>query len=91
MRGASPRGCFPTTEFEELLPEWITMWKAFSELHWGGTDETRHLQSHCWLAFMGILEEDRPAAKAQNETLRSINHYGRRSGSTGPDTMPRVV
>lgn len=32
--GTSPRVCFPTTEFEKLLPELIEKWKAYYLGHW---------------------------------------------------------
>jgi len=33
--GTSPRVCFATTQFRELLPALIERWRAYSELHWG--------------------------------------------------------
>ena len=33
--GTSPRACFPTTEFRELLPVLIERWRAYAELAWG--------------------------------------------------------
>jgi hypothetical protein len=33
--GTSPRGCFPTLDFKELLPELIEKWEAWSEMKWG--------------------------------------------------------
>ena len=33
--GSSPRVCFPTREFRELLPAFIEKWKAYSLAHWG--------------------------------------------------------
>ena len=33
--GTSPRVCFPTKDFEELLPEYIEKWKQYYELQWG--------------------------------------------------------
>lgn len=32
--GTSPRGCYPTIEFREILPELIERWKAFSRASW---------------------------------------------------------
>ena len=32
--GTSPRVCFPTEEFQELLPELITKWKQYRKLMW---------------------------------------------------------
>lgn len=34
--GTSPRHCFPTQYFKELLPELIQKWQAYSLLAWGG-------------------------------------------------------
>lgn len=36
--GTSPRVCFPTTRFKELLPEYIAKWKEYYELAWGKDD-----------------------------------------------------
>ena len=33
--GTSPRVCFPTTEFEELLPAFIEKWERYYERAWG--------------------------------------------------------
>lgn len=33
--GTSPRVCFATLEFAEVLPELIAKWEAFSLAHWG--------------------------------------------------------
>ena len=33
--GTSPRVCFPNTKFEELLPELIDKWRAYSMRRWG--------------------------------------------------------
>lgn len=33
--GTSPRVCFPTPGFRELLPEFIKKWKQYYELVWG--------------------------------------------------------
>lgn len=32
--GTSPRTCFPTMEFREILPELIERWQAFSKASW---------------------------------------------------------
>lgn len=34
--GTSPRYCFPTMEFKEILPELIARWQAFSQAEWEG-------------------------------------------------------
>lgn len=36
--GTSPRVCFPTTRFKELLPKYIIKWKEYYELAWGKDD-----------------------------------------------------
>lgn len=33
--GTSPRVCFPTQEFRELLPELIAKWRRYTILAWG--------------------------------------------------------
>lgn len=33
--GSSPRVCFPTREFEEILPELIARWEAQAQRDWG--------------------------------------------------------
>lgn len=33
--GTSPRACFPTSEFEKVLPDFITKWKEYYQNHWG--------------------------------------------------------
>lgn len=33
--GTSPRVCFPTSEFRELLPALIEKWRAYAEMAWG--------------------------------------------------------
>ncbi|PDT15915.1 hypothetical protein CO670_15595 [Rhizobium sp. J15] len=33
--GTSPRVCFPTSNFEPLLPAFIEKWKAYSKMQWG--------------------------------------------------------
>jgi len=33
--GSSPRVCFPTSQFEPLLPDLIKKWRAYSAIHWG--------------------------------------------------------
>lgn len=33
--GSSPRVCFPTTGFKEVLPAFIDKWKEFSAMVWG--------------------------------------------------------
>ena len=38
--GTSPRGCFPTEHFRELLPELIAKWRAWSAVAW--SKSTRH-------------------------------------------------
>jgi hypothetical protein len=47
--GTSPRVCFPTTEFKELIPAYISKWRKYYKLNWrthqaskdgmGGSDE----------------------------------------------------
>lgn len=32
--GTSPRTCFPTMEFQEILPELIERWRAFARANW---------------------------------------------------------
>lgn len=32
--GTSPRVCFPTTDFEKLLPKYIQKWKQYYEVMW---------------------------------------------------------
>lgn len=32
--GTSPRTCFPTGDFEALLPEYIEKWKAYYKAQW---------------------------------------------------------
>lgn len=32
--GTSPRVCFPTTQFKELLPKYITKWKQYYKTQW---------------------------------------------------------
>lgn len=32
--GTSPRVCFPTSDFRELLPEYIAKWKEYYKLNW---------------------------------------------------------
>lgn len=32
--GTSPRACFPTTQFREMLPALIEKWQAYSNLAW---------------------------------------------------------
>ena len=34
--GSSPRECFPTTVFRELLPALISKWRAYYWVQWGG-------------------------------------------------------
>lgn len=34
--GTSPRACFPTQEFRELLPAFIAKWEAYSLIVWDG-------------------------------------------------------
>lgn len=34
--GVSPRGCFPTLEFEPLLPALIEKWEAYADVMWDG-------------------------------------------------------
>ena len=33
--GTSPRVCFPTPKFREMLPDFAAKWAAFSKLQWG--------------------------------------------------------
>lgn len=33
--GTSPRVCFPTPEFREILPDLTARWSAYSEVVWG--------------------------------------------------------
>lgn len=33
--GSSPRVCFPSQEFRELLPKLIEKWRAYSLINWG--------------------------------------------------------
>lgn len=33
--GSSPRVCFSTLEFRQVLPDLIAKWKAFSQMTWG--------------------------------------------------------
>jgi len=37
--GTSPRVCFPTSAFKELLPDLIEKWQAYSDLQWGRARE----------------------------------------------------
>ena len=37
--GTSPRVCFPTSAFKEVLPELVEKWKRYSELVWPPTKE----------------------------------------------------
>ena len=32
--GTSPRGCFPTPEFRELLPALLAKWREYREVEW---------------------------------------------------------
>lgn len=32
--GTSPRTCFPSTEFRELLPQYIAKWKEYYKVQW---------------------------------------------------------
>lgn len=32
--GSSPRVCFPTTKFKEILPELIAKWREYSAVRW---------------------------------------------------------
>lgn len=34
--GGSPRGCWATPEFAELIPDLIAKWEAYHEIKWGG-------------------------------------------------------
>lgn len=33
--GTSPRTCFPTEQFEKMLPEYIEKWEKYSKKMWG--------------------------------------------------------
>lgn len=33
--GTSPRVCFPTRRFQQMLPEFIEKWSAYSAMMWG--------------------------------------------------------
>lgn len=33
--GTSPRVCFPTEQFKEMLPEYIDKWKKYYKAQWG--------------------------------------------------------
>lgn len=37
--GTSPRVCFPTREFRELLPTLVEKWKAYSAVQWNSDEE----------------------------------------------------
>ena len=40
--GTSPRSCFPTESFAELLPSLIDMWQARSEMLWCDSEGETH-------------------------------------------------
>lgn len=33
--GTSPRVCFPTPEFKEILPDFIAKWEEYRKIKWG--------------------------------------------------------
>jgi len=37
--GTSPRVCFPTQQFKEVLPTLIDKWRAYSQIAWRGGDK----------------------------------------------------
>lgn len=37
--GTSPRACFPSPSFREILPELIEKWKAFDLAMWGSWND----------------------------------------------------
>jgi len=37
--GTSPRVCFPTKEFEAVLPDLIAKWKAYYKIQWGSDED----------------------------------------------------